>query len=532
MSAVLTSVAALLLLSCSKQPEADNGTLKVAFGKDNTAFVSLDPFQVWWIEHRIVLRNVAESLTDQDPATGAIIPWLAKSWEISPDGLEYTFTLRDDVTFSNGSKFDASAVKTAFDADKALVEKLPTVFGATYLSGYDHADILDDHRIRLVLARPNGGFLQATSTTNLAILAPESYARSPEERSRGAIIGTGPFTLERYTPEVGLTLVKRKGYGWPSRVVKNPGEAKVERIEVSYIAEDTVRNGKFLQGSVDIIWPRAPFPDADLNLLKQGGATIESRSLPGPSLNLFPNTRNGRTLSDPVVRQAVQKAIDRPSYARTVYNPDFPVVEGPFDKTTPYFRSQKAKLVYDPAGAERLLDGAGWKKGTDGFRSKDGKRLVLRINSQTDTPGNVLLQDQLRKVGIDVQIVVLVPGEYAAAIKAGKYDLTGSYMTRGDPVILQTILDPRYSRGSALATNAFTPDLLKKAQHLFDAGLITSDPAKRAEAYGALQDLLIDQSIAFPVYERIWQAALSKNVKGFAWTAEGFASFNDLEIKR
>lgn len=524
--------AGLLLAACSGQPDADDKTLRIAFGSDNTTFVSLDPFQVWWIEHRIVLRNVAESLTDQDPTTGEIIPWLARSWEVEPDGLAYTFALRDDVTFSNGTPFDAAAVKTAFDANKALAARNPSVFGATYLAGYERSEVIDDHTIRIVLSQPNAGFLQATSTTNLSILAPESYALSPEERSRGRIIGTGPFILESYTPEVGLRLVRRVGYAWPSGAVRNPGEALIERVEVSYIPEETVRNGKFLQGAVDIAWPRAPFPDADLRLFKARGIAIHSRSLPGPALNLFPNTRKGKILADRTVRQALQKAIDRTSYAATVYDADFPVVESVLDTTTPYFKTQKAKLAYDPEGAARLLDAAGWKPGKDGYRYRDGKRLTLVRNLLTETAGDVLVQDQFRKVGIDVQLRMLVAGEYAAASAAGNYDLVATYMTRGDPVILQAILDPRYSRGSALATNAYEPGTLARAQALFDTGLVTTDPAVRARAYGDLQDLLIDEGVAFPIYERIWQAAVSDKVRGFTWTAEGFAAFNDIEVRR
>ncbi len=236
----------------------DNGTLRIIFYRDNPFLVSLDPFQVYWIEHRVVLRNVAESLTDQDPATGKIIPWLAKSWEISKDGLDYTFTLRDGVTFSNGEPFNAAAVKTAFDTDKAFVATLPTTFGASYLQGYDHADVINDHAVKIVLSRPNAGFLQATSTTNLAILAPESYKKTARERSRGAIIGTGPFILQSYTPEVGLKLVRRQGYGWPSAAAENRGDAHFDSIDVSYVMEESVRNGKFLDGETDILWPETP----------------------------------------------------------------------------------------------------------------------------------------------------------------------------------------------------------------------------------------------------------------------------------
>ncbi|MGC1329413.1 MAG: ABC transporter substrate-binding protein, partial [Pseudomonas sp.] len=393
----LASAAILLALGLSgcgpSHPDAQAAnTLKIAFFGDNTQLVSLDPFQVYWLEHRVVLRNVVESLTDQDPHTGQIIAWLADSWEVSADARAYTFHLRQGVTFSNGEAFDAQAVKTAFDSDKAFAAQVPSAFGATYLAGYDHAEIIDTHTIKLVLSTPNAGFLQATSTTNLAILAPESYRHTAKERSLGAIIGSGPFVLDHYTPESGLRLVKRSGYAWASANVQNKGDAHVAAVEVSYIPEESVRNGQFLQGQVDILWPRNPFSDVDLKLLESKHATIQSRSLPGPAWNLYPNTHGDRILADADVRLAVQKAIDRKSYAATVYSPSFPVVDGVYDVTTPYFRSQGDKLDYDPKGAAALLDKDGWSLGTDGYRHKDGKRLSLTYNVPTkETAGDVLI---------------------------------------------------------------------------------------------------------------------------------------------
>ncbi|AQW68056.1 ABC transporter substrate-binding protein [Pseudomonas parafulva] len=524
----------LALTACSPGNEASAGkTLNIAFWGDNTTLVSLDPFQVYWLEHRVLLRNVAESLTDQDPDSGQIIPWLAKSWEVSADALSYTFHLRQDVTFSNGERFDAHAVKAAFDSNKAFAAQLPATFGATYLAGYDHAEVVDDFTVRLVLLRPNAGFLQATSTTNLAILAPASYQLPAKARSLGNIIGTGPFTLDHYTPEVGARLVKRSDYAWPSANVHNRGAAHVDAINISYIPEESVRNGLFLQGKADILWPRNPFSEVDLKLFQAKGATIQSRSLPGPALNLYPNTRDNRLLADRQVRLALQKAIDRTSYAHTVYNAQFPVVSGVYDVTTPYFKPQANKLVYDPAGAEQLLEAAGWPKGKDGYRYKNGKRLTLRYNlTPAESAGDVLVQDQLRKVGIDLKLNVLTRAEWVAGNAAGSYDLTSTYMTRADPIILQTILDPRSANSATLATNTYEPQTLTRAQALLDSGITATDDAQRAQAYGQLQDLLIDEASAFPLYERVWQAATAPRVKDFRWTAEGFALFSDIEVSQ
>ncbi|MFK3722330.1 ABC transporter substrate-binding protein [Pseudomonas monteilii] len=523
-------VLAASLVGCSpSSDEAASKTLTIAFWADNTTLVSVDPFQVYWLEHRVLLRNVAESLTDQDPKTGEIIPWLAKSWTISDDALSYTFELRNDVTFSNGERFDAKAVKTAFDSNKAFATELPSTFGATYLAGYDHAEVIDDFTVRLVLSKPNAGFLQSTSTTNLAILAPASYQLSAQERSLGKIIGTGPFVLDHYTPEVGAKLVKRHGYAWPSANVKNRGEAHLDTVELSYIPEESVRNGLFLQGQADILWPRNPFSEVDIKLFQSKGATIQSRSLPGPAYNLYPNTR--RLLADKQVRLAIQKSIDRKTYASAVYSADFPVVRGIYDVTTPYAKDQSDKLGYDPEGAERLLDAAGWHRGADGYRQKDGKRLSLSYNlTPAETAGDVLIQDQLRKVGIDLKLAVTTRAEWYANNASGNYDLTINYMTRAEPIILQTILDPRSANSATVATNTYEPQALKKATALFDAGLTATQPQQRADAYGGLQDLLLDEGSAFPIYERVWQAATSPRVRNFQWTAEGFALLSDIEV--
>lgn len=505
------------------------GTLRIGFTRDNTALVSLDPFQVYWLEHRVLLRNVVESLTDQDPATGEVIPWLAESWEVGADGLSYTFHLRDGVTFSNGEPFDARAVQLAYDSNKAFVEQVPSVFGRTYLAGYDRSEVLDDRTVRIHLSTPNAAFLQATSTTNLSILAPASYATSPDERSLGRIIGTGPFTIESYTPEVGAVLVRRADYAWPSRNASNPGAAFLERIEARYIPEESVRTGQFVQGELDILWPREPFAQIDLDRFATIAAQIFSRPLPGPAYNLYPNITDGRPLFDAQVRAAVQKAIDRESYAHGLFSADFPVIQSIYNSTTPFYVALPDLLAYDPAGAQALLDQAGWTLSGDGWRYKDGQRLSLvLIARDVETIGDILVQDQLRQVGIELQIQVLRAAEANAALSAGGYDLINTYMTRADPVVLQSILDPRFTSDSPLSVNAYTPEARTRIEALFDRGLAARTAEERSSAYAELQDAYLRENSAFPIYERVWQAAAQARVQGFTWTGEGFALLSDI----
>ncbi|MET1037968.1 MAG: ABC transporter substrate-binding protein [Aeromicrobium sp.] len=542
-AAIAIAVAATLGLSaCSSGSSAGSddlgkpqagGTLKIAFWPDNAAFSCVDPFQTYWIEHRTVIRNLADSLTDQDPETGEITPWLADSWEISPDGKTYTFRLRDGVTFSDGSPVDAAAIKGNVDGWLETVKATSgAAFGSSYVLGLESAEVVDPLTVTLSFSAPNSSFLQATSTTNLAIVQPDAFSRTPEQRCLGEYVASGAFTLDSYKPNELLTISKRPGYAWGSSLSKNTEEAYLDTVEFSYVAEDSVRTGNLVSGAVDIAWPRNPFTVEDRELIEASDATVEARSLPGVSSSYFPNVAEGKVLSDPTVRQAVIKALDLESYASTIYGDDYPVVGGAFDETTPYYVSQADKLAFDQAGAEKLLDAAGWTVGEGGYRFKDGKKLTLQNLVQVSTPGDELIQDQLKQVGIDFVIDVVPAAERPAAIANGDYDLVGTYFTRADPGALQFILDPDLANSKALAVNSSTPETLAEIKDLFATAAQTTDDAVSKQAYDELQSLLVDEGVTIPVFERVQYAGVSNTVGGFAFTSESFLKLNDVWKKQ
>ncbi|NQX29939.1 ABC transporter substrate-binding protein [Microbacteriaceae bacterium VKM Ac-2854] len=516
--------------SASAETPQEGGRLKLAFWPDNAAFSCVDPFQVYWIEHRTVIRNFADSLTDQDPETGEITPWLATDWSINDAGTEYTFNLRDDVTFSDGTTFDANSVKTAFDNDKATAAAVPGAFGASYIAGYDSTEVVDDDTVIVKFATPNAAFLQATSTTTLAVLAPSSYAQTPEQRCLGeGVIGSGPFTLDSYVPGTSLSLTKRDGYAWGSELRAHTGAAY---LDVSYVAEDSVRVGQLTSDAVDIAWPRNPFTENDQALITAGGDSIESRSLPGPASNYYPNTSAGHVLADPDVRTAVQKALDLESYASTIYGADYPVVSSVFDTTTPGYEDESALLAHDAKGAAKLLDDAGWALGDDGYRSKDGQKLTLSIPVSAALPGDQLVQDQLKAVGIDVELNVITAAQRSEVLSSGEYDLIGSYLTRADPSVIQSIIDSRYATSKALAANLLTPEQSATVQGLIDEGTTTIDQTARAKVYAELSSYLLENALVFPTFERVQLAGFSSAVHGFRYTSEAFGDFADTWLEQ
>jgi len=506
------------------------GTLILEQWPDNAAFACVDPFQTYWIEHRQVIRNYADSLTDQDPETGEIVPWLATDWDISADGLTYTFHLRDDVTFSDGTAFTADSVVLALESAQATLQELPGAYGGVYVAGYESSTALDPTTVQVQFSTPNASFLQGTSTTNLAILAASAYEATPEERCLGtANVGSGPFVLDAYTPGEGIDLSKRAGYAWASELNDHQGEAYLDAIRINYVAEDSVRVGNLTSGASDIAWPRNPFTPEQIAQVEASGATVHSRSLPGPAYNLYVNAAEGAVLADENVRVAVSKAIDRATYAATIYGPDYPVVASAFDETTPFFVDHSADLAFDPEGAAALLEESGWVL-EDGatYRTKDGETLTIRQPITADNPGDALLQDQLKAVGIDLQLPVFQAAERASIIAGGEYDLLVNYYTRADPGVLQWILDDRYAGSKAFAQSSADSQTVAAIKELFDEGLRQSDPSARADVYADLQELLIGTAVAIPVFERVQLAATGPDVHGFRYTSEAFLSYYDI----
>jgi peptide/nickel transport system substrate-binding protein len=508
----------------SATPKA-GGTLKVSFFPDNPTFSCIDPFQVYWIEHRTIIRNFADSLTDQDPKTGKIVPWLAESWTESADAKVYTFTLRKGVTFSDGEKFNAAAVKTAFDG----IEKLGPLasLGATYLSGYSETKVLGANKIEVDFATPNAAFLQATATTTLGIESPKSYANTPAQRAAGQFWGSGPFVLDKYVPQQSVVLSKRKSYAWGSSINTNTGAAHIDKLNVTYIPEESVLVGSLTSGQIDVAWPRNPLTEADQQTIKAAGDAIQEAVLPGLTYNIEANVTG--ILADPVIRSAVQESIDRNTWASTVFYPGFAPARSVIDSSTPQWADESALLKFDPSSARSALDADGWKVGADGYRYKDGKELTLVSLESAPWNGWDLVQSELKAIGINVQQKLVTVAQFTPLSNTGQWDITGTYFTRGDADILRTYYDPAVVKKGAGA-GAYTLDATDgaKVSALFAEEISEPNAAKRTADFAEIQADLIKDGALFPLQNRVQVVGVSSRVHGLQFTNESFLRLNDL----
>src|SRR4051794_6920157 len=248
------------------------GTLAFAVGSDAGC---VDPQQVGSNDTIYSLRQVVDSLTDQDPGTGRIVPWLAKSWDISQDAKTFTFHLRSGVTFSDGTPLTAQVVKDNFDA----VPKLGALgtLAQGYLSGVASTTAVDPLTVRVTFKQPNAQFLQATSTFSLGIESSASVKKSPQQKCSEGVAGSGPFTLKSYVQNRSITLAKRAKYDWGSSLWTKKGEAYLDEVAFKVVPEAGVRTGSLQSGQVDAI---SSVGKADEAALKGGQVELLRRGQP------------------------------------------------------------------------------------------------------------------------------------------------------------------------------------------------------------------------------------------------------------
>lgn len=513
--APLTAVVAVgLLASCAGGPAASGKADIVLAVKDDP--VCLDPQQVTLTTALNIGRQVVDSLVDQDAKTGEIVPWLAESWETNDDLTEFTFTLRDDVTFSDESPLTAETVKANFDA---LFEMGATAsLASQYLAGYTGTEVVSEDTATVSFESSNAQFLQGASTITLGMVSDESAVKAPEERCQG-IVGSGPFTVDSYISNDSLVLVKRVGYNWASELRGHQGEALVDSITFPITPENGVRSGGLQTGEFDII---QDLPAADEARFETDDYNIYARANPGVPHSLVPNTTRP-IVSDDAVREAMLLATDRAEITALTGSSKSDPASGALSSATPGYVSQAKSMEYDPDAAAELLDDAGWKLGDDGIRQKDGTPLSVGVTAFYGQDVLEATQIQLAKVGIALEINMVTAGDFFGAIASKDYDFLGAGLTRTDPDVLRVMFS-----SDAVSKWAIIDD--PKLEAMLQEQARTADADKRQELIASIQKSVIDNAYLVPLLEVAQVHASTSNVSGLAFDSSSRLILYDVQV--
>lgn len=474
----------------------------------------------------IIGNNVTDKLTWQDPESGDIKPWLAESWGTNNNLTEFTFHLRKDVTFSDGTPFNAAAVKANFDqyvrGDKALGIN-PN--GAPLLPGYVETATPDEFTAVVKFDKPSASFLQASSFTANAqpgFLSLSTLAKSAEERTNPKnIIGTGPFVYESWQPQAKTVLVKREGYNWSPPSINHQGAAYLDKIVFNTIPEASVRTGSLKSGTIDAT---LDVGTTDEQPLTNAGFEIISRQVSGTAIyfnfnaSLFPT-------NDLAVRKAIQLGWNREAIEKTVLTPSYSTATSVLAPSVKGYTDYSGSVLkYDQDNAAKILDDAGWVPGPDGIRVKDGQRLAIKLlgisNLVVNKPAYESIQQDLKKIGIDLQLTVVPIPDYSANVAKAKTDwnITAANRSRNDPAVLNLQYSPKLGNGAYL-----TPDFQGYDEVVTKLGNLelTLDPATRNQYAKDAQDLLLDKyALVNPVYNPSQVIAHAKYVHGIIFDAQ------------
>lgn len=510
--------------AAAKGQPRSGGELVFGFDGATLSQFELDPHKSAFAPHSRVIRSVFDSLVVLLPEH-RVGPWLAKAWEISPDGRRYTFHLRDDVKFHDGTRLDAAAVKFNFDRIK---EPKNALYALADIGSYESSKVIDDFTVEVTLAEPYSALLANLSKASLGIVSPAAVQKYGDEFPRHPV-GTGPFRFKSMTPGTEIALERNSDYVWSAAGAAHAGPAYLERLTFKNVPEEATRvavleNGQ--AGAVDLIPPQ--------NLVQLRSSSrfhLVERELLNHNYSLYLNALR-EPWSNARVREAFKRSLDIDTAVKTIYlgtaarawSPLSPSILG-------YDKSLEGSWKPDRAAARQILDELGWKPGPDGVRVKDGKRLSV---SFLDTQGNrekrldliTMFRRQLKDVGIDLRVDNVPFGTYAQKAGAGDFDLLGGSLFAPDPDVLRRIYGTD-GRSLLAVFKGQDPEL----KQLLEAGARALSDEERVKLYAQAQRIIVDKTYSIPAYVLIYSVAAANSVQGLAIDAHGFPLFNDAWIQ-
>lgn len=486
---------------------------------------NLDPHGSVLISAKMILDYVLEPLVAFDKDL-RIKPLLAESWEVSEDGLNWDFKIKEGVTFHNGNIMNAQSWVYSIERFK---EKSPM---SSTLGVIEKVTAVDDYTLRMELTKPFPRLLDVLVQSWTGVIDPEYVESMGELFGIDGINGTGPFELKEWVRGEKIVLSRVDTYKHGPSWRTNQGPAHLKGVDFRVIPEISTLVAEMTTGVVDF---SVEIPSSKLDVVKKSPNVSVAKRLQDRTYAIFLNTKH-EPLTDLKVRRAVAAAIDQNTIVEAAFRgnaePAYIIcpkaaVGYPLDIEDEVIKHYQA---YDPEQSMKLLEEAGWTNiNKSGIREKDGKELRLSLWYPTDEEMSLvaqIIEQQLVKVGIALDIVTVEPGTYYTMVAKGEQDM--ALRRSGYPLALDNV--PYMCHSKNIGTSNYTfydYDLAPQIDEWFDkAQALPTEQERFTAFYEALKllgDACVSVPLAYPSYAFTWKTDRVggvEDVMKHPWTPE------------
>ena len=460
----------------------------------------------------MVTSNIGAALVAKD-VNGEIVPYLAKSWDISEDGLVYTFHLRDDVKFHNGDPFTANDYVWTWE--RCLDKDFVCPVSASMLSVFTKIEAPDDYTLVLTLAQPNYYTLSNLGAYDYLQPLDKNVVESVGETygMGTTAVGVGPYMIKDWIQDEKIVLTRNPDFTWGPEFFEeaNKGPYYVEEYEFRIIPDLATQLAGLEANELDysMVQPK------DLQTVTNTGF-YQIYELDVTHFTYLSFNLQNPKFADLKVRQALNKAINREAILQVALNGKGAVLDGPLAPAMIGYDPEVMKdsgAPFDLEGAKALMEESGYTYGSDGMlKDPDGNPYQFTLLTTPDeqaTKISSMAVDMWKQLGVAVNIEQLEWGTMAPKVFAGDYEICSMGIGWPDADLMYMM----YHSSNIGAVNfAFTQDpdldaLLEKAR-------TEIDQAAHQQAVNAAYKMVQDKAYMIPLFNEVYIYAISKDFKG------------------
>ncbi|GLX66930.1 nickel ABC transporter, nickel/metallophore periplasmic binding protein [Paenibacillus glycanilyticus] len=458
---------------------------------------------------------------------GKLVPKLAESWDVSEDGKTYTFHLRKNVKFTDGSDFTAEVVKKNFDTILANRD-MHSWLGV--ISQIENTEVVDANTFKITLKSQYYPALQ-----EFAVVRPLRFlgaAGFPDDGNTAngikSPITTGPWVLSEYKKDEEAVFTRNDNY-WGTK-------PNIDKLIVKVIPDPEARVLALEKGDIDLIYGEGVISlDAFVNL-RDSGKFETAVSDPLASRAIIVNTTKG-PFADLNVRLALQHAVNKQALVDGVTNGVEKAADTIIAPNFPYANVGLKPYDYNLETAKSLLDQAGWKlpEGKS-IREKNGQPLEIELvymgDDEVEKPMATAIQSDLKQIGINVKLTGLERQLRNKRMEAADSDLL-FWSTYGAPYDPHNFVSTNYEPGYGIFEAQQGLPMANELHQQMKDVLLTTDEAKRQELYTSIFTTLHDQAVYLPISYLTSIAVYPKYVTGLKFPAHRDETpFDTLDIQK